>query len=82
MSSTKNPGAFSPEDPELTFDMRFHAFVLAAPRVQVAPGLFGVGMPVIAMNGGDRASLVLALRSTADHIEQDGTETLLGEPLA
>lgn len=59
------------QDTTITFDMRFHAFVLAVPRRGD-----GVGQPAIAMNGGDEQQLVFALRAIADDIEAHGTDTL------
>lgn len=61
------------QSPEMTFDMRFHAFVMAVPRRMVGHKV-ALGQPVIAMNGGDNATLVLALRTIADDIERDGVE--------
>jgi hypothetical protein len=53
---------------EVTFDMRFHAFVLAVPRKGN-----GLGEPAIVMNGGDKSSLSAALRIIADEIEAGST---------
>lgn len=66
MPNTKN------DESVMSFDMRFHAFVLAVPR----RGKDRVGPPVVAMNGGDEATLVLALRTIADMIEENGTDVL------
>lgn len=69
MTSTKN------DESVLSFDMNFHAFVLAVPRVGRGQ-IGGIGTPVVAMNGGDEATLVLALRAIADMIEENGTDVL------
>lgn len=68
MTNTKN------DDQVLSFDMSRHAFVLAAPRAD-HNGVPGIGSPVVAMNGGDEATLVYALRTIADMIESGGTDS-------
>jgi hypothetical protein len=59
------------DDSVISFDMRFHAFVLAVPRSAA-----GIVSPVVAMSGGDERQLVAALRVIADWIESGGTEIL------
>ncbi|ALF00669.1 hypothetical protein SEA_DECURRO_2 [Arthrobacter phage Decurro] len=60
---------------ELTFDMNFHAFVLAVPLRTTEAGMM-LGQPVIAMNQGGEAQLVMALRAIADDIEARGTDVV------
>lgn len=67
---------------EMTFDMRFHAFVIAVPLRELPAGRgMALGEPVIAMNQGDTATVAQALRAIADCIDEDGTEEVGRFPL-
>lgn len=67
-------------DTEFTFDMKHHAIVMAVP-FRFSGGRRGLGTPAFILNGGDSATLVLALRAAADDLENGGLTTALEIPL-
>ena len=60
-------------DTEFTFDMKHHAIVMAVP-FRFTGGRRGLGTPAFLLNGGDTATLVLALRAAADDLESGGLD--------
>lgn len=65
-------------DNAVSFDMERHAFVLAVPLGDPAPGIEGgrLSEPVFCVNGGTGEDLMNALRAIADMIERNGLASI------